>query len=173
MNIYLIGFMGCGKSYWAKVLSREMNIPSFDMDDIIEDNACESIYDIFYGKGEAYFRQEEQKVVHDLVKLNKGYIIACGGGTPCYQNNIDVLNSNGVTIYLKASEQFLYQRLLNGRFNRPLISMYNNAELKSFIQQTLAEREQYYMQATDIVDAEQVTIPQFIQQVFACINQPK
>jgi shikimate kinase len=171
MNIYFIGFMGCGKSTWAKLLKREVNMPSFDMDDIIEDISCTSIYDLFYEKGEAEFRNIEHQVVQDLAKLNKGYLIACGGGTPCFNNNMDIMNKDGATIYLKASEQFLYNRLLKERLHRPLIAMYDNLELKNFIAETLKEREQYYNKATAIIDIETITLPKFVQTISKCKNK--
>lgn len=172
MNIYLIGFMGCGKSTWAKVLSKKLKMPAFDMDDIIEDLEGENIYDIFYGKGEKYFRQKEREVLEDLVKINKGYIIATGGGTACFNNNIDVMNKNGITIYLKASKEFLFDRLKNSRLARPKIAMLNNLELQEFIDITVDERELFYNNATISVDIENITLPKFIDTITTCINPP-
>jgi shikimate kinase len=170
MNIYLVGFMGCGKSTWAKQLSRELNKPAFDMDDIIEDIEGENIYDIFYGRGEEYFRNSEHMVLSDLVRVNKGYIIATGGGTPCFNNNMSLMNSKGISIYLKASKPFLYSRLKNSRLTRPLIAMMNNLELKEFIDKVVDEREAYYNQATAIIDVERITLPLFMQTISRCLN---
>jgi shikimate kinase len=168
MNIYFIGFMGSGKSYYSKMLSREVMMPAFDMDHIIEDLEGENIHDIFYGKGEPYFRELERSVLKDLTKLNKGYLIACGGGTPCYQDNVDLMNAQGATIYLKASKEYLFDRLKNGRMNRPLISMMDNLELKKFIATTLEEREQFYKKATKTINIETITLPLLIQTIHAC-----
>ncbi len=171
MNVYFIGFMGSGKSYYSKVLSREMQRPAFDLDNIIEDIEGENIHDIFYGKGETYFREVERNVLQDLIKVNKGYIIACGGGTPCYQNNMQAMNEKGSTIYLKASKEFLFDRLKNGRHSRPLITTLNNIELKDFIARTIDEREPYYNQATNVINIETITLPIFVQTVYKCINK--
>jgi shikimate kinase len=173
MNIYFVGFMGCGKSYWAKMLSREVNMPAFDMDSIIEDLSSESLYDLFYERGEHYFREIEHQVVQDLARLNRGYLIACGGGTPCFYNNMDLMNATGATIYLKASTEFLYQRLVKGRAHRPLISMYDNVELRAFIETTLSQREEKYAKATATVNIESVTLPTLLQTIAQCINRKK
>lgn len=164
--------MGCGKTTWAKQLSREFMLPAFDMDDIIEDIEGEDIYDIFYGKGETYFREREHAVLQDLAKINKGYIISTGGGTPCFHGNMALMNDRGISIYLKASKQFLYSSLLKSRANRPLIATLNNLELKEFIDRTLDERTLYYEQAHRTIDIEKVTLPIFLQTISKCINQP-
>jgi shikimate kinase len=172
MNIYLVGFMGCGKSYYSKILSREVRMPAFDMDNIIEDLEGVDIYELFFEKGEDYFRRIENEVLQDLIKINKGYLIACGGGTPCFYNNMQLMNAKGATIYLKASKEYLFARLKNSRTSRPLISMMDNTELKDFIDKTLTEREQFYKQATQIIDIEKITLPTFIQTVHRCLNKP-
>jgi shikimate kinase len=171
VNIYLTGFMGSGKSVYARQLSRELGKPAFDMDDIMEDLEGEGIYDIFYNKGEEYFRKLENEVLKDLVKSNKGYIIACGGGTPCFFNNMDLMQSSGVTIYLKASGPFLFDRLKTNRSSRPLIALYDNVELKAFIKTTLAERDSYYNKADIVVDIESITLPVFMQYIYKTISK--
>jgi shikimate kinase len=172
MNIYLVGFMGCGKSYYSKILSREVMMPAFDMDNIIEDLEGVDIYELFFEKGEEYFRQVENQVLQDLIKINKGYLIACGGGTPCFYNNMEMMNQKGATIYLKASPTYLFNRLKNSQTSRPLIAMMDNVELKQFIEKTLADREPFYKQATQIIDVEKITLPTFIQTVHRCLNKP-
>ena len=171
MNIYFVGFMGCGKSHYSKMLSREVMMPAFDMDNIIEDLEGTNIYDLFFEKGEEYFREVEHQVLQDLIKINKGYLIACGGGTPCFNNNMDLMNQKGATIYLKASKEFLLDRLKKSRTSRPLIAMMNNLELKEFIDKTLDEREAFYKQATSIIDIEKITLPIFVQTIHKCLNQ--
>jgi shikimate kinase len=170
MNIYFVGFMGCGKSHYSKILSREVMMPAFDMDNIIEDLEGEDIYELFFEKGENYFREVEHRVVQDLIKINKGYLIACGGGTPCFYNNMELMNQRGATIYLKASKEYLYDRLKNSRETRPLIAMMNNIELLEFIDKTLQEREPFYKLATATIDIEKITLPTFIQTIHRCLN---
>lgn len=158
--------MGSGKSVFARQLSRELGKPAFDIDNIMEDLEGESIYDVFYTKGEDYFRKLENEVLKDLAKTNKGYIIACGGGTPCFFNNMQLIKESGVSIYLKASVNFLYERLKNNRTSRPLIAMYDNVELKNFIELTLAERENFYATADAVIDVENITLPVLLQNIY-------
>jgi shikimate kinase len=162
--------MGSGKSVYARQLGRELSKPAFDMDDIMEDLEGESIYDIFYNKGEEIFRTLENQVLVDLVKSNKGYVIACGGGTPCFYNNMQLMQSTGITVYLKASAPFLFDRLKTNRSSRPLIALYDNVELKEFISKTLAEREVFYRQADLVVDVETITLPMFMQALYKLIQ---
>ena len=172
MNIYLIGFMGSGKSYWAKKLGKQLNREVFDMDNIIEDLECTTIDEVFYTKGETYFRQIENKVLKDLTKTNRNYIISCGGGTPCFFNNMQLMNQQGKTFYLKASVPYLLERLESEQNNRPLITTLNKPELKLFIEKTLAERSFFYNKATSIIDIENTSLPIFVQTIKQCINQP-
>jgi shikimate kinase len=170
MNIYFVGFMGCGKSHYSKMLSREVMMPAFDMDNIIEDIEGTDIFEIFYEKGEEYFREVEHQVLLDLAKINKGYLIASGGGTPCFYNNMELMNEKGATIYLKASKEFLYERLRNNRLARPKIAMMDNVELRNFINKTLDEREPFYNKATSIINIEKITLPIFVQTIHRCLN---
>ncbi len=157
--------MGCGKSVYAKQFSKALNMPAFDMDNIMEDLEGISIYDVFYNKGEDYFRELENKVLIDLVNTNKGYIIACGGGTPCFYNNMDLMQQSGITIYLKASETLLLNRLKSNRTSRPLIAMYDNVELKNFISSTLTERELFYNNADLVLEIDDANTPDLISTI--------
>src|SRR5215471_7922238 len=112
MRIYLIGFMGSGKSFWGKKLSAEKNLPFFDLDDVIIQQENMSITDIFAQKGEEYFRMLEKEVLTDLTKSHEDVIISCGGGTPCFFGNIDYMKKNGLVIWLNTSTDVLIKRLL-------------------------------------------------------------
>ncbi|SJM94666.1 Shikimate kinase [Crenothrix polyspora] len=132
VNIYLIGFMGCGKSYWGRKLSQKLEIPSCDIDHIIEIKEKSKVSDIFYNNGEDYFRKKEYQVLQDLISINEACIVSCGG-TPCFNNNMELMNSHGITIYLKASKEYLFNHLKINRKIRPSIAKLNDTELRNFI----------------------------------------
>lgn len=148
-QIFLIGFMGCGKSYFAEKLSKEFNAELIDMDSRIEKKEKISVSDIFEKKGEAHFRKLERKFLESLEKeVKKNQIISCGGGTPCFNDNIELINKIGISVYIKTPIDTLFERLILQRETRPLIKNLNDAELKAFIKEKLKEREKYYNKST-------------------------
>ena len=149
--VYLIGFMGAGKTTIAKLLSDKLKLPFFDTDQIIEQQEKKSITTIFEQQGELYFRMLETKL---LKEYNSKGIIACGGGLASYNNNMQLINSKGISVYLKASTNYLYNRLKDNKKNRPLIANMTNTELKSYIKEELINRKPFYesSQHTILVD---------------------
>ena len=142
--------MGSGKSTIAKLVSNKLQLPFKDLDLCIEEQEQMSIPTIFKTKGEIYFRKIEHLVLKELIASEESFVLSLGGGTPCYANNHQLLNENGiVSIYLKTSIEELYQRLNAGKETRPLVSNKKSPEeLKEFIAQHLFERSFYYNQAT-------------------------
>ena len=138
-NIYLVGFMGSGKSTLGILLSNTLNFNFIDTDKLIEKRNSMSISNMFKTKGELFFRDEEKKILKEIIKLNKT-IISTGGGMPCFNNNIETLNKHGKTIYLDYDIETLYLRLKKDN-NRPLL---NNKSLKKNIQKTLNTRKEIY-----------------------------
>ena len=108
--VYLIGYMGAGKSTITKLLANKFQLPFYDTDQEIEKNEKRSISDIFKKEGELYFRMLETEI---LKSINQNSIISCGGGLPIYNNNMELINSKGISIYLKASVNLLFDRLKN------------------------------------------------------------
>lgn len=163
MNIYLIGFMGSGKSFTGKELAKALQLPFVDLDERIEAAEKRSIGQIFESEGESYFRELEARLLRATTADNPA-IISCGGGTPCFHQNMDWINANGLSIYLKASVQLLAKRLQKGQEHRPLIRGFNTAELEEFIAERLAQREGYYNQAEVVIlqDDNQSLVPQLI-----------
>ncbi len=140
--------MGCGKSTIAKRLSSSTGIPFVDLDKSIEERTNLSINKIFKLHGEIYFRKLEREVFIDLLKIPNDLIIGLGGGTPCYANNHELLKGqNIVSIYLKASVDTLFERLISNKSKRPLIANKTDEELKEFIAKHLFDRSYYYNQA--------------------------
>ena len=138
-NIYLVGFMGSGKSTLGILLSNTLNFNFIDTDKLIEKRNSMSISNMFKTKGELFFRDEEKKILKEIIKLNKT-IISTGGGMPCFNNNIETLNKHGKTIYLDYDIETLYLRLKKDN-NRPLL---NNKSLKKNIQELLNTRREIY-----------------------------
>ncbi|WP_277016257.1 shikimate kinase [Flavobacterium lindanitolerans] len=155
IKIVLLGYMGSGKSTIAHLLSEKTQIEAFDLDEIIEERAGLSIKNIFEQKGEVFFRKLENQIFRELISSEKEMILSLGGGTPCYANNHELLNGDGVvSFYLKASIETLYGRLLSVRDNRPLIAEQEEEEMKEYIAKHLFDRSYYYNQATHIVSVD-------------------
>jgi shikimate kinase len=150
MKIFLIGFMGSGKTHWGGIWAKGLNISFFDLDKQIEEAEQKTVAEIFEKKGEAYFREKEAAALRSFAEKNN-CIIACGGGTPCFDDNIQWMNENGITIYLQAAPQDILQRVMEEQSKRPLIKNLNEGELLFFIQQKLKEREPFYTQAKIIL----------------------
>lgn len=147
-KIILLGYMGCGKSTIAFRLSKSTSIPYVDLDKIIEERTKLSINKIFEQKGEIYFRKLEHEIFVELLNSPENLIIGLGGGTPCYSNNHELLKGdNVISIYLKASVEMLFERLISNKSKRPLIANKSNEELKEFIAKHLFDRSFYYNQA--------------------------
>ena len=145
-RIFLIGFMGSGKSTHGKILARKIAYDYIDMDHLIEETAEMTIPAIFKEHGEEVFRKWEHDILLELCKRDR-LVVSTGGGAPCHGAMMQMMNTHGTTIYLQLPPEVLRDRLLNSRTERPLIKGKSEAELLEFITKLLAEREQYYMQA--------------------------
>jgi shikimate kinase len=163
MKIFLIGFMGSGKTHWGKLLAEKLEIPFFDLDSVITQQENKSIAEIFAEKGEEYFRYLEKEVMENLVKNQNEFIVSSGGGTPCFFNNIDFMKKNGRVIWLNTSIEILKQRLLRERTSRPLIRNVGEAELKAYIIRKLSERKMYYEQAHVMVNEEAILLEPLVE----------
>ena len=162
-SIILFGYMGVGKSYIGKKLSKELMIDFIDLDNYIETHEKKSISNIFFEKGEIYFRSIENKYLELILNKNLKCVISTGGGTPCYSNNIDLIKRNKdlKSFYLKSSSTQLTNILFSEREKRPLISSINSKkDLNSFISKHLFERNIFYNQADYVIDVEKKKIKQ-------------
>ncbi len=147
-KIILLGYMGCGKSTIANRLSKITTIPCLDLDKCIEERTNLSIKEIFELQGEIYFRKLEREVLIDLLNAPGDLILGLGGGTPCYANNHELLKGDNImSIYLKASVETLFERLVSNKTKRPIIANKTDDELKEFIAKHLFDRSFYYNQA--------------------------
>lgn len=144
--IFLIGYMGCGKSTLGRALGRMTSLEFIDLDNYIEARFHKSIRDIFAAEGEARFRDLERRML-DEVSQFENVVIACGGGTPCFGDNMELINSRGTSVFLDTSFPKLLSRLKRGRHKRPLIAGKTDEELEQFIADALATRLPYYSKA--------------------------
>jgi shikimate kinase len=151
MNVYLTGFMGCGKTTLGKKLARKMNYTFFDLDSLIIKKLGKSIKEIFDQEGEEYFRKMEKEVLTETLNL-KNAVIATGGGTPCFFDNILMINSNAISVYLEMDSKSLFHRLKDTS-ERPLLMNMDENELIDFISKKLKEREKFYLQSKLIFPA--------------------
>ena len=144
--VFLLGLMGSGKSYWADKLSGLINIPSFHLDDAIENSEQKIIAEIFSEKGEDYFRQKETEVLKSFSD-KKNFILSVGGGTPCFNNNMDWMNENGVTIWIDESITVIEKRLIKEKSHRPLIANIPDENLYAFLFDMREKRSVFYAKA--------------------------
>ena len=159
MVIYLLGFMGSGKTTAGKKLAAKLGWEFKDLDKHIEDKLGTTINEIFEGQGEEEFRRIETEELISL-STSRNLVLSCGGGTPCFNNNISLMNESGHTIYLRMSVKALKSRLLNSKSGRPLIKDLDEKELEAYIKETLSVRESYYMKSKGVVDALNLDIRQ-------------
>ncbi len=151
MHLYVTGFMGVGKTTFGKQVANTLQLPFMDTDMLVEQIANKSIAAIFENEGETYFRDLEANVLRSIDQRKKA-VIATGGGLPCYHNNMDFMNKHGFTLYLRASEAFIYNRLMQAKSPRPLLNGLNQEQTKAFIHKTLELRSGFYMQSKMVVD---------------------
>ncbi len=163
MKIFLIGFMGSGKTHWGKLIGEKLALPFFDLDSVITETENKSISKIFAEKGEGFFRYKEKEVLEEIVNDHNKFILSCGGGTPCFFNNIEFMKDNGIVIWLNTSINILKERLFKERATRPLIKAIGDAELKTYIIRKLGERKMYYEQADFIINEETATLNSIIE----------
>ncbi len=150
-RIILIGYMGAGKTTVGKALARELGLPFYDLDWYIEERFRRTIPQIFAEKGEDGFRRIEQNVLHEVAEF-EDIILSSGGGTPCFFDNMEYMNGQAMTVYLKATPEILFQHLKMGKTERPLLKGKTDEELMDFIRQSLAVREPFYSQARYTLD---------------------
>ena len=150
-RIILIGYMGAGKTTVGKALAKELHMPFYDLDWYIESRMHKTVKAIFDERGEAGFRKIEHNMLHEVAEF-EDVIISCGGGTPCFFDNIDYMNRQGETVYLKATPEVLYGHLKMGKTIRPLLLNKTADEVQVFIREQLAQREPYYSRAKYVLD---------------------
>ncbi len=165
MRIYLIGFMGCGKSTLGKRLAKKLNYSFLDMDKVIEAETGMKVPDIFAKLGEDAFRVLEEKVLRDTATVDNA-VIATGGGMPCHFDNMDFMLEHGTTVYIQMEAENLAERIENSHKVRPLVENINGKELIDTIQERLSQREPYYMRAHCTARGESLKAEHIISLIF-------
>ena len=150
MRIFLIGFMGSGKTTLGKPLAAHLECRFIDTDAWIESKHNCSISDIFANQGEAWFREEEHKILEEIAKVETA-VISTGGGMPCFSNNMEIMRNMGYTIFLDIPIPILVDNITEAQANRPLVKHKSQTELEQFVQETLTLRRPYYEQAELII----------------------
>ena len=165
MKIFLIGFMGCGKSTFGKKLALKLGYDFIDLDHVLENEVGSNIGDYFARHGEAAFRALESKVLKEY-NYPENCVVATGGGAPCYFDNMDWMNNNGTTLYIEMTPIALAKRLEKGKEKRPLLKDMNEEQLIGFIESKLAERNPFYKRATLSIEGINLTPDKAVAQLF-------
>ncbi len=168
MKIILLGYMASGKSSIGELLGKIIGYKFVDLDDFIEKKEAMSISEIFARKGEVYFRKVESMYLKELLLSHKKCVISLGGGTPCYGNNMELINSNKevVSFYLKTSINEIVNRLMNEKEERPLVAQIeSNESLSVFVRKHLFERNSFYMRSDYTIETDQRTKQNIVEEI--------
>ena len=156
MKIFLLGFMGTGKTYWGRLWAAQQNLHFFDLDTEIEKHTGLTIPQIFEQHGETFFREQERERLLSFEKEDN-FILSTGGGTPCFYNNMQWMNENGLTIYLDTPLALLKERLIKEKMHRPLIKQLDEQGIEHFIETSIRKRKEYYSRAHIILSTESIS----------------
>ena len=168
-RVYLIGYMGCGKTTIGKRLAKSLGWDVIDMDSRIESRYRKTIPDIFASEGEDSFRKKERFILEELSAL-ENVVVSTGGGAPCFFDNIDVMNSSGLCVYIRMTPEALAARLKNAKANRPLLKDKTEEELTNFIKEQLEKRRAFYEQARYAIDNDHGTPEEAAAKIAELLN---
>ncbi len=161
MRIYLVGFMGSGKSTMGRKMSKHSGLNFIDLDKYIEERSFKTIPTLFSEEGEAGFREKERRSLEEVSHF-ENVIISTGGGTPCFFDNMELMNRTGFTVYLAPPVEILAKRILKSNTERPLVLGKSNEELMEYIRETLLVRAPFYEKAKLIIREEEQFHSEFI-----------
>ena len=159
--IYFIGFMGCGKTTLGKKVANQLKYDFIDLDQLIEKRASLTINEIFRKHGEESFRVIENQSLID-VSCNKNSVISVGGGTPCFFNNMELMNQTGITLYLQRPAKELFNRIVNAKDARPLVKDKSEEELLVYIEDLLNKREEYYLNSKFTIPRSKLSVKDLV-----------
>lgn len=165
MIISLVGYMGSGKSHISKILSDKINFKLIDLDKEISRRNKLTIPEIFEKKGEIYFRKLERETLEEILATQENIVLSLGGGTPVYYNNMEIINNNSASVFLRASIATLTERISKQKEKRPLIAKIADEDLPEFIAKHLFERNVYYSKAQLSINTDQKDPEDIIQEI--------
>lgn len=164
--LFLVGYMGCGKSTIGRKLARALHLEFVDTDHRIEEREGATVIDIFHYEGEERFRTIEREVLEEVIAIEQASVVSTGGGLPAWSDNMERMNEMGRTIYLKRSAENIASRLSPyGRQKRPRLRGLNDEELVIFMREDMAKRDPYYSQATQVVACEGKSDEEIIREI--------
>ncbi len=170
MKISLVGYMGAGKTTVGQRLAIEMGFDFFDLDTEIEKDTGYTITETIFNKGELYFRKLEREKLETLLGKDN-FVLSTGGGTPCYYDNIDLINKSSLSVYLKYSVKDLYNRLEGNQAERPLLAHLGGANLQEYIGKHLFERNIYYEKSTLVIQAAGMDTKEITERIKELIHE--
>ncbi len=168
MKIILVGYMASGKTTIGKLISELLGIPFFDLDYIIEQKLQLNIHEIFEQKGELFFRKQERETFKTFLNSTDNYVLALGGGTPCYFYNFSLYQKEDInSFYLKASVGTLLNRLETQKSTRPIIANFSNEALKEFVAKHLFERNYFYNQVQNVISVDDKNETEIVSEIIS------
>lgn len=171
MKLFLVGYMACGKSSLGRKLTQKLGWQLYDTDHMIVDNEGQSVAELFDTQGEEYFRGCELKVITDLISKSEDCIISTGGGAPTWRNNMELMNSSGLTIYISRTAEGIASRLSpHGIEKRPKLRGLSGQALVDVIKAGIAERDAIYSKSKLIIDADHYSDEQLIDIILSYIE---
>lgn len=170
VRVFLMGFMGAGKTTLGKALAKDLGVSFIDLDQYIESRFMKSVTQIFASRGEQGFREIESRLLREVGEFDD-VIVSCGGSTPLIGDNMEYMLQHGQTVYLKCNNDTLLRRLKAARSQRPLIASKNNQELALFIESETARREPGYLKAEYICPGDRLESRDQISETVDYIEQ--
>lgn len=169
--IFLIGMPACGKTYWGKQLADRLGYIFGDTDQLIVENEGSGVSEIFNSKGEEYFRKLEQKALDRIIDeyKDKDIVVACGGGLPAFEDNLDKIKAHGYVVYLETDINTLAERIKQERYQRPMFA--NSTNIADTLEALYEARMPYYLGAHLIADVTEITIDSLIKTLKECTNR--
>lgn len=168
MRIILVGYMAAGKTTLGRALGKAFNMPFYDLDWYISSRRHRNCEELFTEIGEEAFRRIEYNMLHEVAEF-ENVVISCGGGTPCFFDNMEYMNQQGETFYLKAPIDVIINHLKMARVQRPLLAGKHDEDLRHFISQHLQQREPFYMKAKHTIDVSTLDSHKRIQETINTI----
>ncbi len=167
MRVFLIGYMGAGKSTLGKQLAQKLHLDFYDLDNYIEQKHGQRITDFFKTYGERFFRKEEKNALQELCE-KENCVISVGGGTPCFEGNMELMNTMGKTIFLNPPLSSLIKRLQSRTRNRPLLANKTKEEVAEFVTQNHTERLPFYLKSQHQIQASDIKVEHLLPFFMNC-----